>query len=32
MGRTDEAARIRGQVEKIARATQLEDVLARASQ
>jgi hypothetical protein len=32
MGRTDEAARIRGQVQKIARAAQLEDVLARASQ
>jgi hypothetical protein len=32
VGRTHEAARIRGQVEKIARATQLEDVLARASQ
>jgi hypothetical protein len=29
-GRTDEAARIRAQVERIARATQLEDVLASA--
>jgi hypothetical protein len=31
MGRTDEAAKIRAQVERIARATQLEDVLASAS-
>ena len=32
MGRTDEAARIRAQIERIARATQLDDVLARVSQ
>ncbi len=31
MGRTDEAAKIRAEVERIARATQLEDVLASAS-
>ncbi len=31
-GRTEEAARIRAQVEQIARATQLDDVLARATQ
>ena len=31
MGRTDEAARIRAQIERIARATQLDDVLARVS-
>jgi len=31
-GRTDEAARIRAQIERIARATQLDDVLARVSQ
>jgi len=31
VGRTDEAARIRAQVERIARATQLEDVLASTS-
>jgi Protein of unknown function (DUF2723) len=31
-GRADEAARIRAQVERIARATQLDDVLARSSQ
>ena len=32
MGRTAEATRIRAQIERIARATQLEDVLARVSQ
>ena len=32
MGRTEEAARIRAQIDKIARATQLDDVLARVSQ
>jgi hypothetical protein len=31
LGRTDEAARIRGQVQRIARATQLEDLLASSS-
>ena len=32
MGRTEEAARIRAQIDKIAHATQLDDVLARVSQ
>ncbi|HEX9606049.1 MAG TPA: DUF2723 domain-containing protein [Gemmatimonadaceae bacterium] len=32
LGRADDAARIRAQVEKIARATQLDDVLARSTQ
>ena len=32
LGRADEAARIRAQVEKIARATQLDDLLARSTQ